>query len=197
RGFLRPAPVHASQTPLGTSARGPNRFAAYEQENWIRVRRRKYADRNPTALDDRHAEIEILYRSVRHNLFSRHGFSIHHYFHRHSPRGPDTRTLQVPVWLLVVRKFPDCSTGRLYGEIGGGGYRHIRTTGRSQIHLTVVGAHLCAIDCKVHQMASAIGDIGRTLLQSFHKVVIRERSVDFDVCTSPAYSAVGDTWKIG
>src|SRR6185437_14997740 len=92
---------------------------------------------------------------------------------------------------------PDCSTGRLYGEIGGGGYRHIRTTGRSQIHLTVVGAHLCAIDCKVHQMASAIGDIGRTLLQSFHKVVIRERSVDFDVCTSPAYSAVGDTWKIG
>src|SRR5207247_5198641 len=81
--LLRPALIHAFQTPLGAAFRGAHRLFTHLHPNRVRVRRRQDAHSHPTAPFDLRIEYQVTQDAVGDNLLVRHRVTIHDELDRH------------------------------------------------------------------------------------------------------------------
>src|SRR5262249_32497411 len=96
--LLSPALIYRAQAPLGARPH-PDRLVAYHGKYRIRMRRRQYPQRYPTAAIDFVIEADRPQRAVGGDLLPRDGGAVHDQLQRNLARVANSGPLQLPVRL--------------------------------------------------------------------------------------------------
>src|SRR5262249_55028696 len=105
--LLGPALIYGIEAPLGTLTRRANGLATDQREDRVRVRGWKNTGCDPTALLERHLELQLAQFAVGSESLARDGLPVYDDLHGNVAGVRDACALDIPVGLLVIRKASD------------------------------------------------------------------------------------------